>query len=666
MTLLFFCCSLILFLLGGIGSLACGQRNRPASFVGSLGSITGGIFAAGTGILVFAGHQTIEFCMPWSMPGALIHLHLDSIAALFLFAIGVLSASTALFGSEYLAGHLHGKSGGIHWFFFNLLVASMVLVVTLSNNLLFLLAWEIMSLASFFLVMFDHDQKQVRSAGWMYLVTTHIGMAFLLLFFLFAQAHTGSSEFNEMAAHGFSKNIAGLLFVFALIGFGSKAGLVPFHVWLPEAHPAAPSHVSALMSGVMIKMGIYGIVRAIIILGPPASWWGYLLIVMGSVSGILGVLYALGQHDLKRLLAYHSVENIGIITLGLGCGVVGTSTNNPMLALLGYSGALLHVVNHALFKGLLFLSAGSVLNATGTAAMDALGGLLKRMPATALFFLIGSIAICGIPPLNGFVSEFLIYCGAFNGIASSSMVHLLSGTAVALSLALIGGLALACFAKAFGIVFLGEPRTPPAAGIRDPGLPMVISMAILSSLCVIIGLGSFAAADLCMQPAALLCSLSITQARSLFGPLQSSFSAITITAILLILLIALLTIVRRNLLAKRNVQTAVTWDCGYLKPSGRMQYTSTSFAQPLTDFFRKALAPKNRLIAVQDYFPQSWSFSAHINDFFLDRIFTPFFHAVEWTLNKLRWLQGGKVHVYILYIALTIIILVTGELLWRQ
>ena len=335
-----------------------------------------------------------------------------------------------------------------------------------------------MSLASFFLVTFEYEKPMVRQAGWIYLIATHIGTAFLIVFFILLGRQAGSLDFDKVSA--IPSSLANIMFLLAVVGFGTKAGFMPFHVWLPYAHPAAPSHVSAVMSGVMIKTGIYGLVRALTLLGMPPAWWCWVLIGIGAVSGVLGVLFALAQHDLKRLLAYHSVENIGIITIGLGVGLLGINTNSPTLAILGFGGGLLHVINHAVFKGLLFLGAGSVLHSSETGHIDLLGGLIKRMPVTAFTFLIGSIAISGLPPLNGFISEFLIYLGIFKNGISARFASIIPALVVIGSLALIGGLALACFTKAFGVIFLGEPRSNHAKEAHEVGFCMKFSMVILA------------------------------------------------------------------------------------------------------------------------------------------------------------------------------------------
>src|SRR5208337_3084062 len=327
-------------------------------------------------VRVVLGEPSQSIRMAWDVPYGSLFLELDPLSGFFLIPVFVLCALAAIYGAEYLEAYRGKKALAPPWFFFNLLVASMVVVILARNGVLFLMAWEMMALSSFFLVTFEDEKESTRQAGWTYLVASHIGTAFLLVLFVLLGRANGSLDFDRFSA----SSGAPLMFVPALVGFGTKAGFIPLHVWLPEAHPAAPSHVSAVMSAVMIKTGIYGLLRILTFLGPPQAWWGWVLCVVGLTSGILGVLLALAQHDLKRLLAYHSVENIGIIALGLGVGILGVSRRSTMLTVLGFGGGLLHVQNHALFKGLLFLGAGSVLHGAGTREIDHLGGLTKRMP----------------------------------------------------------------------------------------------------------------------------------------------------------------------------------------------------------------------------------------------------------------------------------------------
>ena len=386
------------------------------------------------------------------------------------------------------------------------------------------------------------------------------------------------------------------------------------HVWLPEAHPAAPSHVSALMSGVMIKTGIYGIARTLGFLGPPAAWWGWVLIGVGAISGIAGVLFALAQHDLKRLLAYHSVENVGIITMGLGVGVLGLTSGSPWLTALGFAGALLHVVNHAIFKGLLFLGAGAVVTATETRDMERLGGLLRLAPWTGLTFLVGAAAISGLPPLNGFVSEFLVLVGALKGVATQPAGGAVPLLIVVAALALIGGLAAACFAKAFGIVFLGAPRAPLPSPVSDPGLMMKLPLVLLAAACLTIGLISPWLVPQLGAGVEVLHGGSGAAVREILDGAGSWLAGLVACAAGVAAVTALLLLLRRRLLANRDVRVTVTWDCGYTAPTPRMQYTASSFVHPLTSLFQPVLGTHTHWVPPLGPFPPEASFSTKTPD----------------------------------------------------
>jgi formate hydrogenlyase subunit 3/multisubunit Na+/H+ antiporter MnhD subunit len=421
------------------------------------------------------------------------------------------------------------------------------------------------------------------------------------------------------------------------------------------------------MSGVMIKTGIYGLLRALTFLGSPPSWWGWTLLIVGAASGLLGVLHALAQHDLKRLLAYHSVENIGIIALGLGLGLLGVSHRLPLLAALGLAGGLLHVLNHALFKSLLFLGAGAVDCAAGTREMDRLGGLLKKMPVTGVGFLIGSAAISGLPPLNGFVSEFLIYLGAGRGLlleGAASPAPTVAGLAVIGSLAIIGGLAAACFAKAFGIVFLGEPRRPSVLPTGEVPWGMRLPMVLLAALCLAGGLLAPLALQ-AVRPAVILLAGPGSGAAELESGLAGAASALSAVVRLSVLLLALLlgiALLRRLALSGKEVRTEVTWDCGYAAPTPRMQYTASSFAGSITGSFQLLLHSGRRVHPPQGYFPAPASLRIEPRDPFLRGLFRPLFRAVSWAAIRLRWLQQGSIQLYILYIALTILVLLVWKL----
>ncbi|HJT07090.1 MAG TPA: proton-conducting transporter membrane subunit, partial [Stellaceae bacterium] len=480
--------ALLLLLLGGIAAVALRSRAALCHRAGQVGTVGASLAGLAGAARVLIGGQTQTIAAPWPMPGGGLHLAIDALSAFFLLPVFGLALAAAVYGRAYLSAHEHTAGAAGCWFNLNLLTFGMALVVVAHDGLLFLLAWEIMALAPFFLVVFDDRTAAVRHAGWTYLAATHLGTAFLLVLFVVLGGLAGSSDFDAYPAllrtH---PELCSAVFLLAVIGFGSKAGIVPAHVWLPEAHPAAPSHASALMSGAMIKVGIYGIIRMLTMLGPPPVWWGWLLLALGASSGILGVLFALAQHDLKRLLAYHSVENIGIILIGIGAGVIGLATGAMPLTVIGFAAGLLHVLNHSIFKGLLFLGAGAVQHAAHTLDLEELGGLLKRMPWTGATFLIGSVAIVGLPPLNGFVSEFLLFLGGFAAVTEAGVAPAAVGLATIVVMGLISGLAAACFAKAFGVVFLGTPRSHEADAAHDAAPPMIAAMAGLAALCV--GLG---------------------------------------------------------------------------------------------------------------------------------------------------------------------------------
>ena len=649
--------AMVVLFLGGVASLMLAWRPRVGQLAGCASAIAGCLLGLVPACAAACGGANEALRFHWSVPYGSFTVALDPLSGFFLVPILLVCGVSALYGVRYLEAAAPAKLRSV-WLFYNVLAGSMVLVVIARNSVLFLVAWEIMTLASFFLVVFDHERASVREAGWTYLVATHIGTAFLCVCFIMAARQTGTFDWcGAGGLQALSAAGAGLIFGLAVIGFGTKAGFVPLHVWLPEAHPAAPSHVSAVMSGVMIKTGIYGVLRVATWFGAPPLWWGWLLVGIGLTSGVIGVYFALAQHDLKRLLAYHSVENIGIIALGIGVGMLGQAANMPALAVCGYAGALLHVVNHALFKSLLFLGAGAVAHATGTRELDRLGGLLKRMPITGIAFLVGATAICGLPPLNGFISEVLIYAGAFKGMVAAPIS--VAGPCVALiaSLALIGGLAAACFAKAFGVVFLGEPRSAPAAVAHEVGVAMRVPMQMLAGLCVLTGVA-----------APLLLTFVMPAVRCAAGPLPAAAAeAISGTATLLacvacgawalITLTLLVGVLRRRLVARRATAAAVTWDCGYARPTARMQYTASSFAQPFIDPLAGLTGTEQHAQLPTALFPAEAHFSMHTPDTFRLRLFAPLFHAGAWLARPMQWLQHGNVQLYILYIALTLLIL---------
>ncbi len=649
--------SIGLLLAGGALALIAHRHERLATGAALAGLIGAAAIGLPQALAVVVRGETLALRLPWHVPLGSLALGLDPLSAFFLLPILVLAPLAGIYGAGYLGEWRGRKNLGASWFFFNLLVACMVLVVAARNAVLFLVAWETMALASYVLVVFEDERADVRRAGRTYLIATHLGTGALLVLFLLLGQPAGSLDFADL---GPGVGPLSLLFALAVIGFGTKAGFMPLHVWLPEAHPASPSHVSALMSGVMIKTGIYGLLRVLTLLGPPPAAWGWAMVGIGASSGVLGVLFALAQHDIKRLLAYHSVENIGIIALGIGVGLLGRSYDLPAMAWLGFAGALLHVANHTLFKGLLFLGAGAVAQAAHTRDIDHLGGLLRRMPWTGAGFLIGSAAISGLPPFNGFVSEFLIFSGALTGIVGLGAAGAAAGAVVVGSLGLIGGLAAACFAKAFGIAFLGEPRSDRAAAAVETGWPMRAPIIVLAVACFAVGmLGPVVVAglDSVVAAAAGLSPEEATAPALALAPLRM----VVLGAAVSLALVGALVLVRRGLLAGRPVATATTWDCGYAAPDRRMQYTAAGFAQPLTDLFRFVLRAHRVGDPVRGLFPGRAALATATPDPMQSEIYEPAFARIGRLLAKRRWLQGGQTQLYVLYIVLTLVAL----LIWK-
>ena len=482
----------------GVPALFCSRISAAGQKLATLLMATGAVLGI-TGALTSLFMQTsAPLSLPWSVTGGEFAVGLDGISVIFLLPIFLISTLGSFYGLSYWRQADHPENGRWLQLFYGLLTGGMALVVVARNGVLFLAAWEIMALAGFFLITTEDEETPVREAGWIYLVATHLGTLCLFALFALLRHVNGSFGLVSPLAESVTPGMASAIFLLAVVGFGLKAGIMPLHVWLPGAHAGAPSHVSAILSGVMIKLGIYGILRVTGYFSQPPAWWGALLLVLGVVSGVLGMAFAVGQQDLKRLLAYCSIENVGIIIMGIGLALLGRALGQGEWIVLGLAAALLHVCNHALFKSLLFFSAGSVIHAVHTRQIDQLGGLAKAMPRTALFFLIGALAICGLPPLNGLVSELFLYLGLFRTLGASSAggVSWAGAAFAAPALALIGALALACFVKAFGAVFLGTPRTERAEAVHESGPLMLGPMTILAACCLLIGLAPLLTAPL--------------------------------------------------------------------------------------------------------------------------------------------------------------------------
>jgi len=580
-------------------------------------------------------------------------LGIDPLSALFLIPVFLVTGSSAVYAVGYWPASRHPASAGRLTFFLGLLSASLTTLLLVRHLVLFLVVWEIMALAAWFALTTEDEKIEVREAGLLYLVTAHLGVLVLFAMVSLLSSLTGSFLLPGPGSLPAQGALASAVFLTALVGFGLKAGVMPLHVWLPAAHANAPSHISAILSGVVLKVGIYGLVRVCSAFSAPPAWWGTTLLVLGAVSAVLGVAFAIGQHDLKRLLAYHSIENIGIIVIGLGMALLGQSLESPSLLLLGLGGALLHVVNHATFKALLFFGAGSVSHATGTREIELLGGVGRRLPKTAALFLVGAVAICGLPPLNGFVSELLLYLAGFGAIRS---FHGLTGALPVLAvpvLALVGGLAIACFVKVFGLVFLGEPRSTEHAVGGEAPLAMLAPMALLALVCLGIGAAPLILARPLDRALAAYQTLPVQQEIAHLAPL----GWLSVLALALGGLVTLVALVLAWRSRRYPVERSVTWGCGYLAPGPRMQYSASSFADTLVSWFRVVLRPEVHVEEVRGSFPERAGYRSHLPETALERLFLPLLEYLYEKSAPVRHLQHGKLNLYIVYTFVTLVVL---------
>ena len=638
---------ILLMLVAALTVAALWRRVALSDTAFRLFMVLGCTLGAIPAVRVLSGAAVPDVRLASLVPGGDWVFGIDTLSAVFLLAIFLVGGACALYGVAY-AEHDHDRrrAAGAHALL-AVLVAALALVVTAQAVVPFLIAWEVMAVAGYLTIISEPERAEVRRGGLLYLVATHTGT--LALFAVFAIWGNGARDltFASLAAHPpASAGVLALVLWLALAGFGVKAGIVPLHFWLPEAHAAAPSHISAIMSGLVIKMGIYGVMRIIALLVAPPVWFGWVLLALGATSGFLGVLWALAQHDLKRLLAFHSVENIGIILLGLGAGVLGVGYGHPVMATLGFAGAALHTFNHALFKSLLFLGAGSVGHATGTRDIERLGGLAKRMPRTAAVFLIGSVAIVGLPPLNGFLSEWLVYRSLFQGGVGTGSARFVVVAAVAL--ALIGGLALACFAKVVAVIFLGNPRDPLAREARESASGITRPMAVLAGACVVTGL----APVLVLPPALRVGSmLARSASRDTMSLVSAANGPVTVFVLVLAAGIALAWAARRARSSVQPSRTSVeTWACAYPVPlTARAQYTASSFAAPVLALFRPVTGVSVRRTA--------HSFATHAVDPVRTGLVLPAWRGVAQAADRIRRLHRGRISLHLAYVIAVVIVL---------
>ena len=618
----------------------------------------GALWASATAVGVLAGGHTVRL---WATDVFLFGSDagsMDPLSALFALIVSVGAVAAVLYSRGYLAHYLGRKSPAhisLHYTALATMFYAMLGVVTSEGGFSFLFFWELMTVASFLLILFNAERREVRRAALAYVIMMHVGFALLLIGFVRLDSVCGSADFALLGEY-FRTQPALPLFVVFLAGFGMKAGMFPMHVWLPEAHPAAPSHVSALMSGVMIKTGVYGILRVTAQIAdlPTLRTAGLILLVAGIVTGLWGVILAAAQNDVKRLLAYSSIENIGIVLIGLGIAALGKSSGNQLAAICGLSGALLHTLNHSLFKSLLFFGAGNILSQTHTTSLDALGGLGRHMPVTGLLFLAGTTAICALPPLNGFVSELLIYLGMLDGIASGSDV--LASAAGLAALALIGGVVILAFTKLYGTVFLGAPRTHEVAEASEVDNFRIAAMALPLAGILFIGLFPQTAVSAVTRAAGFFIHPPADAADYLLSPTLATVSR---TAWLLILVVGLLAWLRSRALRTRKVTDGATWGCGFTSPNVRMQYSGESYSEGLQSIATSLTqnSGEGGAVGKGEIFPAAHNFDIRHKDRF-DKLFAAWWVELLRVINKRAMrLRTGKINHYVLF-ALAFLVLI--------
>ena len=598
-----------------------------------------------------------------------IPLRIDALSAWFILIINFSSLTGVVYGAGYLRSSYAGSSFlTFQWVLYLLFHSSMLLVCMVQHTIVFVVVWEIMSLSSFLLVMFDYTNPKVVKAGINYLVQMHLSVIILTVAFIWVYAKTGTFDFNGISLF-FGSNVNIWLFLLFFAGFGIKAGFIGMHTWLPQAHPAAPSHISGVMSGVIVKMGIYGIIRIITCLKADYLILGDIVLALSIMTGLFGIMNSAVHRDFKKMLAYCTIENIGIIGIGIGLGLIGIAKNQSLLFFFGFGGALLHVLNHSLYKSLLFYSAGSVYRQTHTRDMDKLGGLIGKMPQTTILFLFGAIAIGGIPPLNGFISEFLIYSGILCGINSSGISQITLMITTFAGLSLIGGISILTFTKTFGTIFLGMPRQSMKHEPSEVSPLMLIPQYLIVALMILIGL----------FPGYIVNVAGTIMGRHSFPDFSfntnglsmyfSVLKSISFSALLFLAIIGSMFAVRWIISRGNEKKRASTWGCAYAASDNRMQYTGKSFSKSFGKLLSFVMIEKKRYIEIKkkEIFPESRKYRSFYLDLFESKIIDPVIQFITRFINLFLFFQNGKIQAYIIYGIVFIMVIFIGTILniWR-
>ncbi len=649
-----FFAGIILLISGGLLSEFIHYRFKPVLF--PVFSSAGALLTGYSALLALSGRCTPDILFNMNFPFGETRFVMDSLSALFVFIFSLIYLPVSLYSSGYLKHYNDGKRERLHYISLSLLIASMMLVVTSTNAIMFLVLWELMSLSSFFLVSFENEKQEVYDASINYLIAMHVGVVFIISAFAFLSYKTGGNSFNDFrTVLNSGKTAADLIFFISFIGFGTKAGFFPFHSWLPKAHPAAPSHVSALMSGLMIKTGIYGILRLLTLIDNPSRTIGFTLLAVSAYTALFGILYAMNERDMKKQLAYSSIENIGIIGMALSVGILGLAFGNAYMSLLGFTGAVLHIINHSLFKTMLFLASGSVYINTHSRNMESMGGLFKKLPYTASLFIFASVAISGLPPLNGFISEFFIYYSMISGIRTSPVlfVSMIAGFSL---LALIGAIAIVAFTKAAGVIFLGTSRAGDTDHYAEQR-SMVIPMLFISVMICFAGLLPHIVIRFISGTTSFLVkSVPGDGFVSASDRLISLASNLSMALIVFCGIFAVIMILRIYMYKKEKIEHFKTWDCGYQGGSPRIQYTASSFSADTVRVTKPFLVINKELVKPEGIFPGKSVLKTEDIDI-TDIIIVRFIKKWIWKFfNAVSVIQSRTTQQYVIYVIIFIIV----------
>lgn len=596
--------------------------------------------------------QIFELTLQGSFISGPVRLQVDALSAWFMLIINFTFVTGGFYGLFYMNAYKNQqKNLTLQGVLFVLLYTALVSLCVIQNSFVFIIAWEIMALSAFLSVIFEHEKVATVKAGINFIIQSHVSLVFLMVGFIWVASQTGSYDFNEIRNYSLANPgaFSMQLYLIFFVGFAIKAGFVPFHTWLPYAHPAAPSHISGIMSGVLIKIGIFGILRMLLLISVDYVIIGIIILVISLLSGVYGVMMAILQHNLKKILAYSSVENIGIIGIGIGLGCIGLGTNNSVLSSLGFAGALLHTLNHSLFKSLLFFTAGNVYQATHTLDIEKMGGLIKKMPQTAFLFLIAALAISGLPPFNGFISEFILYTGLFSLIHNASVVSLLGIVATIMGLVLIGGLALICFTKAFGVVFLGNPRHKFHHEVKEMSRYQILPLYFIATFIVVIGIFPKIFLDVLIKPVQLFTNLQQLPFSSFQGNGIEALLSVSKGGLYFVLLIILIWIIRKLVLRKRTSTISTTWGCGYTAPTSNIQYTGSSFSRTYSQLFGLLFQINKKEKPLQGIIPTEARFETHIYDKIEKWLIDYPAVNLRHFLGRFLFIQNGRVQSYVAY-----------------